>query len=485
MPWLTCARRSKEGEIPAPVTSDRASVKDVDVDESKLQVVNAGSGGVSEMATFMSDSQTMWALLRIEYEVDKQAKTKVAFLQFIGKKTSKAQKDEAKALNSMVSHLLRSRGKDHFHASIVLREVEDVVPEVVMAEMSESFVMDSPSMKSSARVKSDYDKQLVREEEKQLISGQHQRRLQMRAERKARRKELTAQILDVPGKSDMPAGKEAPLPETVKIAAQRSSLSRKPSVLLGQLSIEGLTQVGKGGLWNWVLVGPDLQKMPFLGGGSGGIDEMRETAVKNEDIVMYGLLRVKFSVTGFSQTRFCILHIIGENAPTVKRGRWNAARPQFEKRFGDFASITAVCPDVATKDVTLDTVLGKLSYTSDYLVEGSGNVSAIRAYQETLIADQKEAEVSRKTGPIQKLRTKLLEEEEPEDVAKDTDAGQSLKHGDDQQPTPAGGVDVESDDDEEALYADEGIDEVTRLVRDRECNWLLIRPRHRPADNVG
>ena len=45
------------------------------------------------------------------------------------------------------------------------------------------------------------------------------------------------------------------------------------------------------GEWNWALVGPDVQTMPLLGGGSGSAEEMREFIEENPDSVMFGLVR--------------------------------------------------------------------------------------------------------------------------------------------------------------------------------------------------
>jgi len=238
-----------------------------------------------------------------------------------------------------------------------------------------------------------------------------------------------------------------------------------------QLSLEGLQQVARGGNWNWVLVGPDVTSLPLLGGGSGGVDEMRATAKDNQDLVMFGLIRVQFSSPGFTQTRFCMMHIVGESVKAVKRGKWNALRPQFEKRFGDYASLGAICADVAVQDVTTKTILDKVGYTTGYLVEGAqkdNTVSALRAYQQALINERLNVEISQKPRPHQVLRERIRSMEEQDIGEEVTEESQREAH-------------EEEESEEEEQYAphfDETIDEANRLVRiSREANWALIRPR--------
>lgn len=286
-------------------------------------------------------------------------------------------------------------------------------------------------------------------------------------------------------------------PETPKkipkaLSKPRMTL-RNPAVLL-QLSIETLKQVGTGGLSNWALVGPDVDKLPMLGGGQGGVDEMRAAAMENQDLVMYGLLRLQFSAPGFSQTRVAMLHIIGESVPTVKKGRLNALRPRMEKRFRDFANLACVIPDVAPQDVTLETIMDKMGFAADYTFEGGGakesKVSALKAYQESLIKEQTMAAVAKKAKPAAALAHKVVEEPEAPEVEKLGQTMISLTAPDaasqvTEEPEEEEEEESESEDEEKeelAPHSDLQIEEVNDLVRlKRECNWALIRPRPKGA----
>merc|ERR1719412_3313028 len=115
-----------------------------------------------------------------------------------------------------------------------------------------------------------------------------------------------------------------------------------------------------------------------------------------------------------------MMHIVGESVKAVKRGKWNALRPQFEKRFGDFASLGAICADVAVQDVTTKTILDKVGYTTGYLVEGAqeeNSVTALRAYQQALINERLNVEISQKPRPHQvlseRIRSMSGEEQDP------------------------------------------------------------------------
>jgi len=459
-----------------PIRGNIARVlDDVITSQSKLQVVGAGSGGVPEMVQYMKDDEVMWALLRFEYGSGTFARTKVVFLQFNGENTPVIQRGQANSLNKTVAHFLRSEGKDHFHASLQLNDLADVTIENIMTEVAQYFVVDSIASETTSSMLMKYHEQLAKEqaEAHERVEAAKRREEEIRAKRKAQRNEYAKTVLEF-GQQDpeMPktgAVLEVPQPDAPKV---RKTL-RRGSVLL-QLSIEGLQQVAQGGKWNWVLVGPDVAKLPLLGGGSGGVDEMRATAKENEDLVMFGLIRVQFSSPGLTQTRFCLMHIVGDRVKAVKRGKWNALRPQFEKRFGEFASLSAICADVAVPDITTKTLLDKVGYTTDYLVEGAkkdNTVSALRAYQQSLINERLNAEISQKPRPHQVLRDRIQRtsslKEDPREERED------------EPPSEAEDSEDEADDDEQhAPHFDETMQEANRLVRiSREANWALVRPR--------
>lgn len=444
--------------------------------QSKLEVVGAGSGGVPEMVQYMSNNEVMWALLRFDYGAGAFARTKVVFLHFNGEDAPVIRRGQANALTKTVTHFLRNQGRDHFHASLQLKDVSEVTVEYIMNTVSEHFVVDSIASKGTASMLKDYHEQLAKEQAdaQERVEAARQREREVRARRVDQQAEMAANILvEAGGEQSLEVSVRRSRPSrksllAVPPSAQAPNMVKRASVLT-QLSIEGLTQVGTGGKWNWILIGPDVAKLPLLGGGCGGVGEMRAAAEANQDLVMFGLVRVQFSAPGFSQTRFCLLHIIGEGVSAVKRGKWNAQRPSFEKRFCEFASVSGVCADVAVSDVATQTVLEKVGHTTSYLAEGAaGNtVSALRAYQQSLINERLNAVASQKPQPSQVLRERLHRE--------DRTGLQQL------QKEPESDLEEAEEEEEEqetVPHAGASIDEVRRFVREsRECNWALIRPR--------
>merc|ERR1719336_559285 len=296
-----------------------------------------------------------------------------------------------------------------------------------MNDVAEYFVVDSISSASTSSMIKGYHEQLAKEaveaREREAQRAAHE--VEVRERRRLQQQQMAASVVremeeELPP-SLSPEDRQNVLTLEVPHMDDGQQVGKRASLqVLMQLSLEGLQQVAQGGKWNWVLVGPDVAKLPLLGGGSGGVDEMRATAKENEDLVMFGLIRVQFSSPGFSQTRFCMMHIVGDRVKAVKRGKWNALRPQFEKRFGEFASLSAICADLAVPDITTKTLLDKVGYITDYLVEGAkkdNTVSALRAYQQSLINERLNVEISQKPRPHQVLRERIRsmssEEQDP------------------------------------------------------------------------
>jgi hypothetical protein len=323
--------------------------------------------------------------------------------------------------------------------------------------------------------------------ENERLAAQRARWHEMKTERAKRQEEFAAQVLELveePAVEEVPSEKPAK-PEKKDLLLRDRKQSIRNTMVLAQLSKEALKQVGSGGRWNWVLISPDIKRLPLLGGGSGGVDELRANAEQNQDLVMYALLRVVFNVPGFSQTRFLFLHIVGEDAPIVKRGRWNGLRPAFEKQFREFANIAASSPDTPPSALTPELLIAKMGYTTDYLVatdrEGDSRAKVVAAYHESLAKEQTEA--GKKNRPSESLVNKVKNADEHAQAG-DT-SGKSLKdmlamiqesHAEDPDAEP---------EEEPLPYAGIPIKEVNLLVRQkRECNWALIRPAPRDQRRV-
>merc|ERR1719336_121649 len=350
-----------------------------------------------------------------------------------------------------------------------------------MNDVAEYFVVDSISSASTSSMIKGYHEQLAKEaaeaREREAQRAAHE--VEVRERRRLQQQQMAASVVremeeELPP-SLSPEDRQNVLTLEVPHMDDGQQVGKRASLqILTHLSVEGLTQVAQGGKWNWVLIGPDVAKLPLLGGGSGGIDEMRAAAEGNIDLVMFGLIRVQFSTPGFSQRRFVMLHIIGDNVKAVKRGKWNNLRPAFEKRFGEFCQIHAICPDTDISDVTAETVLAKVGHVSEYTTAGEqeNSVSKLRAYQQAMINEKLNAELAKRPAPKQVLKDrfqkkKSFEEEpvpEPEEL---------------QQPA----YDDPEEEEDPAIFApnhDQTIDHANKLVRvKREANWALIRPRRR------
>jgi len=483
-------------------------------EQSKLQVVGAGAGGVPEMVHWMAEDEVMWALLRFEFGSGSFKRTKIIFLHFNGESTSTIKRGQANALTKTVSNFFRNGGKDLFHASIQLKQIDEVTLENIINTVSEYFIVDSISGGSTSQMLKEYHEQVAKEQQKlkDAAKDEKERLRAVRMERKAVQIALANEVIEdvqqVVIQAELTSavekpGVDSPTPSITKLMSTPNmkprATMRNPGVLL-QLSVESLKQVGNGGLWNWSLVGPDVDKLPMLGGGQGGVDEMRKCAEANQDLVMYGLIRLQFEGSTMLQTRFVMLHIIGEQVPTVRRGRFNAVRPKMEKRFRDFANITAVVPDVAPKDTTLETILDKIGFAASYLTQGGGGeeskVGALRAYQEALIKEQAEnaKAIHPKLKPAQALATKVIEEPHTDETATFSleaakSFAESLVSGAPSRKTTEDGEAWNPDDDSEDEYSEEEgdetaphaqmrLEEVNDLIRTtKECNWALVRPR--------
>lgn len=452
-------------------------------DERTLVVVGAGAGGVPEMVKYMNSKEVMWALLRFEFGTGSFARTKLIFLQFAGEEISFMRRAQATALTKTARHFLRSAGRDHFHAAIEMRDLADVTAENIMNEVSEYFVVDAISGSSTANMIKEYHEQLAKEQ-LDLVerkAAQRERHRQMQEDRKLEKTKLAQEILDEfqAGLSKGDAAPSSGVPALKKGLSKASLTSRLRKArgnakILTHVSMEGLVQVASGGLWNWVLIGPDVFKLPLIGGGSGGVEEMRKKAEANSDIVMFGLLRLVYSSSGVNQTRCVLLHVVGEDTSGEKRGKLNALRPYFENKFSEFAQISAVVPNLAPSEMTQEHIISKLPEQPDVPAPEADirhpSLGPIQALLQKVAADPTSM-IARSLSAVLEETEEEMEEwqsvdEEEEEASSDSDAFGS----EDDLPMVINA----------APHAEDSLEAVNGYVRSaRLCNWALVRARQK------
>eukprot|EP00242_Pyramimonas_sp_CCMP2087_P002640 CAMPEP_0198230594 /NCGR_PEP_ID=MMETSP1445-20131203/114745_1 /TAXON_ID=36898 /ORGANISM="Pyramimonas sp., Strain CCMP2087" /LENGTH=366 /DNA_ID=CAMNT_0043911151 /DNA_START=128 /DNA_END=1225 /DNA_ORIENTATION=+ len=130
-------------------------------------------------------------------------------------------------------------------------------------------------------------------------------------------------------------------------------------------------------------------KLGFVARGVGGIEEMNQHT--SDSAVMYGLLRFQFGHGNFARNKYVFVHFNGENCSIVKRGRFNAMKPEAESQIG--MSHTEVQFN-STSEFTVDEVLevlrkacandGNLGQGSDF------SVSQMKADMEKMLEKAKE-----------------------------------------------------------------------------------------------
>jgi len=169
--------------------------------------------------------------------------------------------------------------------------------------------------------------------------------------------------------------------------------ARKPVFFSGD---EALREVAKpDGLWNWALVGPDPDKMPLSGGGSGSIDELRHALGAQPS--SFGLLRMTFGVGPKAKTKYIYVHASNVDDDSTaaftmrQRGQALAKAPLMEKAMQKYVQ-THVKVEITNQE---DCCVG-------FIMEKLLKVSSVHAAFITVEAYEKAMEEFRAAHPISK-----------------------------------------------------------------------------------
>lgn len=204
----------------------------------------------------------------------------------------------------------------------------------------------------------------------------------------------------------------------------------------------------KTGEWNWALVGPNAEQLPLVGGGSGGLDELRlclakqeaESARENQGSNFFGLIRMKFGGGRVARTKHVFIHaarVDGENTVSaVKHGKAMAVKGAMEKAMLEFVHFSTKIEATALEDLGLETILDKLQKAS----QADADLLSLDAYYEAQEAHRKEvgvkarartAEEAAKAGDEQALNEAVVEEVFNEQMAPSAEAAAGEMSDDD------------------------------------------------------
>mmetsp|Transcript_16996 Transcript_16996/g.36616 ORF Transcript_16996/g.36616 Transcript_16996/m.36616 type:complete len:515 (+) Transcript_16996:212-1756(+) len=117
---------------------------------------------------------------------------------------------------------------------------------------------------------------------------------------------------------------------------------------------EALKEVAKpDGAWNWVLLGPDPDKLPLAGGGGGSIEQMKEAMGSHANT--FGLLRLAFGNKGAEKVKWIYVHASNVDDKETggfsmrERGQAMAKGPLMEKTIDKYVRVNAKV-EITTKD---------------------------------------------------------------------------------------------------------------------------------------
>merc|ERR1719367_40390 len=167
-------------------------------------------------------------------------------------------------------------------------------------------------------------------------------------------------------------------------------------ILSGRDALKAVAE--KEGRWNWVLVGPNPETLPLVGGGSGGVDQMRDCLAQQEVeqkaekqfANFYGLLRLRFGTGRMGRTKYVFVQASrvderadegeetsptsGDNQKSLKRGntmmsavRHGQAMSQrgaMEKALLEFVHFAAKIEATSLDDLTVSNVVEKVQKVS-------------------------------------------------------------------------------------------------------------------------
>jgi len=431
--------------------------------------VGAGGGGVEELAKYLSDAEVLWAMLRFELGSGSFMRSKVVLVHFNGEDCPAVKRARSNSLINEVKNALRSSNDgDNFHACIELKRADEVTAENVLAIVSEYFIIDHVGEFSSAWSIKEYYNQLA--SERRAAEERERSKIEDGTEQEGKG-----------GSKNENSSSCSPVRKKPKPGAAASKADGRAGTFWQCKGAESLTtgrgalqSLADGGVWNWVLVGPDAKELPLIGGGSGSVDEMRACAQKHDDLVMFGLLRLDFGVGRLKRTKHAFMHLIGPQVPTVKRGRINAVRPSVEAALKQFANCTVAFHDLGAEDLDLESVIERVrqcSIVDEDVVAADGGTSSsifsVEAFRQAL------AQVQGAQGAGMGAGGPEAEAEAEEDGAEDEqDAGPRRRLSSAFEAEVAAQVPSADRPPNAGLE----VEDTLRLVR-RECtcNWALFR----------
>lgn len=178
------------------------------------------------------------------------------------------------------------------------------------------------------------------------------------------------------------------------------------------------TVAEKEGSWNWVLVGPNPDKLPLVGGGTGAVDEMRTCLAKQEAeqkaeqqfANFYGLLRLRFGSGRMGRTKYVFVqasrvdereesndlpadqqsvaaHPKAGQQSAVKHGQAMAQRGAMEKALLEFVHFSAKIEVTRLSDLSVDNLVEKVQKAST----ADADLCTVGSYFEGLVEFMKKA----------------------------------------------------------------------------------------------
>lgn len=187
------------------------------------------------------------------------------------------------------------------------------------------------------------------------------------------------------------------------------------------------------GCWKWALVGPDPDKLPLVGGGTGSVEEMKESIGKYP--TCYGLLRMTFGVEAkakTAKTKFIFVSAADDidsgNFTARERGQALGVEPAMQKKLYEMSAWTVKVHLHSAEECTVERFIEKIkkevlgAAQKDITLE---NFNAAEEYHKQMHPEAQQAEeelqgevalVEAMTGPLPEAAEPALVPPPPEVV---------------------------------------------------------------------
>eukprot|EP00927_Polykrikos_kofoidii_P068136 TRINITY_DN63519_c0_g1_i1.p1 TRINITY_DN63519_c0_g1~~TRINITY_DN63519_c0_g1_i1.p1 ORF type:complete len:498 (-),score=88.89 TRINITY_DN63519_c0_g1_i1:149-1642(-) len=330
---------------------------DVDDAPSLLTLLGAGDDGADGMQPFLDESSVQWAILRFDLGSGSFSRQKVVFMHFNGERCAPVRRGWVNACTKDVQHILRTCDdfSDSFHAAIEVTRKMDATAQKLLEKVKPLFVSDHLG---------DHSVQWAKHGGVAGRAGILQRRSSAPP---IMSQEVESAARCVPG----------------HLSQQMYSSGR-----------EALHAVADPyGKWSWVLVGPNVDELSLVAGGSGSVDEIRKCLADHEDEVLFGLLRMSFGTGRLRRTKHVFLHICGAKVPAVRRGQLALLRQSMKEALSSFAFCSVNFFDASAEDITLEAVVERVRravVVDDKELgadKNSKKVFSVDAFREALLED--------------------------------------------------------------------------------------------------